>query len=182
LFLLLLLVALICFGAHTDWPKQEQTDELFYMSWGLSVQRTGNYLVPEYHGVERLQKPPLNYWLPLLSYKLFGYGLWQGRLPSVLAGVASVALIYWLGNLLFRNRRAALYAACALMSCYLVVSRSHTAHTDMVLGCLVLGAFCGFAAGLTRDVWWGSVLAWAFLGLAAMQKGPVGVLIPFTRS
>ncbi|HUJ08875.1 MAG TPA: glycosyltransferase family 39 protein [Verrucomicrobiae bacterium] len=178
-FVILLMTALLCFGIHNDWPGHEQSDELYYLTGGLLAERTGDYLIPSYHGQERLQKPPLNYWLVALSYRLFGRGLWQGRLPSVLAGVSSVALTWWLGLLLFRNRRVALYGACALMSSYVIISRAHTAHTDMVLGCLVLGSFCGFAVAFTRDAWWGSVLAWVFLGGATMTKGPIGFLIPF---
>lgn len=175
-----LAVAFLCYFLPFDQPGFEQSDELFYLVGGMTANETGDFLVPAYQGHVRFQKPPLNYWLIAASYRVFGVGAWQGRLPSVLAGVASVWLTWRLGLLLFASRRAALYAACALASCHLALDQAHLATTDGVLALFVLGSFFGFGSSLRDRSWWGLPLAWASMGAAMLQKGPVWALIPVT--
>lgn len=176
--LAVVLASFLCFGLPSDRPGFEQTDELFYLVGGLTAHETGGFLIPSYEGHARFEKPPLNYWLIALSYRAFGVGPWEGRLPSVLAGVSSVALTYWLGLLLFRSRRSGLCGACALLSCHLVLDQAHLATTDAVVTLFVLAAFCGFAASIQHRSRWGLVLAWVSMGAAMMQKGPVWALVP----
>src|SRR5207253_725641 len=56
------------------------------------------WLLPTNDGIPRLQKPPLLYWLIILSFKLFGVSAAAARLPGALATVASVALIFLIGE------------------------------------------------------------------------------------
>src|SRR5947208_9734136 len=56
------------------------------------------WLLPTNDGVPRLQKPPLLYWLIILSFKLFGVSAAAARLPVALAVVASVALVFLIGE------------------------------------------------------------------------------------
>ena len=55
-------------------------------------------LLPTNDGVPRLQKPPLLYWLTILSYKIFGINAAAARLPIALAIVATVALTFLIGK------------------------------------------------------------------------------------
>ena len=89
----------------------------------------------------------------------------------MLASVGSVALTWWLGLLLFKSRRSALYGACALLGCRLFLN--HSATTDAVLAFFVLTSFCGFASALVTGARWGLLLAWLGMGAAMLQKGPV---------
>ena len=102
---IVMLAALLCFGSHTGRPNFQTHDELFYMTGALAASETGDWLIPTYHGDVRLKKPPLQYWLVGISYRLFGVGAWQGRLPTVLAGVAAVGLVYWLIICISRSTR-----------------------------------------------------------------------------
>src|SRR5213594_5105332 len=56
------------------------------------------WLLPTNDGIPRLQKPPLLYWLIIVSFKLFGINAAAARLPGALAVVASVALIFLIGE------------------------------------------------------------------------------------
>src|SRR5207237_979756 len=49
-------------------------------------------------GIPRLQKPPLLYWLIIASYKILGVNEAAARLPVALAVVATVALIFLIGE------------------------------------------------------------------------------------
>src|SRR5690349_12676095 len=55
---------------------------------------SGDWAVPRYNGELRLQKPPLPYWLTAASYKVFGLNATAVRLPAVIFGLLSVALLF----------------------------------------------------------------------------------------
>src|SRR5207249_10451312 len=57
-----------------------------------------HWLLPTNNGAPRLQKPPLLYWLIIISFKLFGVNAAAARLPVALAVVASAALIFLIGE------------------------------------------------------------------------------------
>src|SRR5467141_3104724 len=55
------------------------------------------WLLPTNDGIPRLQKPPLLYWLIIISFKFFGINAAAARIPVALAVVALVALIFLIG-------------------------------------------------------------------------------------
>src|SRR5437762_4136203 len=57
-----------------------------------------DWLLPTNNGMPRLQKPPLLYWLIISSYKILGVNEAAARLPVALAVVATVALIFLIGE------------------------------------------------------------------------------------
>ena len=57
-----------------------------------------NWLLPTNDGIPRLQKPPLLYWVIIASYKILGVNEAAARLPVALAVVATVALIFLIGE------------------------------------------------------------------------------------
>src|SRR5205823_9895557 len=69
-----------------------------YAGAAKEMVETHQWLLPTNDGVPRLQKPPLLYWLIILSFKLFGVSAPAARLPVALAIVASVALIFLIGE------------------------------------------------------------------------------------
>src|SRR5207237_2203644 len=56
------------------------------------------WLLPTNNGIPRLQKPPLLYWLIIVSYKILGVNEAAARLPVALAVVATVTLIFLIGE------------------------------------------------------------------------------------
>jgi 4-amino-4-deoxy-L-arabinose transferase-like glycosyltransferase len=176
--LLLVAAALVPLVLHLDQRGDTQSDEKFYMVAALTMVESGQWLVPTYNDLPRLQKFPLQYWLVAGSYKLFGVGAWQARLPSVAAGAGTLILTYWLGVLLFDSRRAGLYGACALLSSTAFMQHAHWAVTDAPLALFTVATFCGFAATLVRGRRWGGLLAWVAMACAVMQKTPLSVIMP----
>ena len=57
-----------------------------------------NWLLPTNDGIPRLQKPPLLYWLIMMSYKVLGVNEAAARLPGALAVVATAALVFLIGE------------------------------------------------------------------------------------
>ncbi len=54
---------------------------------------THNPLMPRLDGMPYLEKPPIFYWLVMLSYKIFGIGKFAARLPSALAALGTLLVV-----------------------------------------------------------------------------------------
>src|SRR5947199_10148547 len=69
-----------------------------YAGAAREMVETHHWLLPTNDGLPRLQKPPLLYWLIIFSFKLFGVSAAAARLPVALAVVASVGLMFFVGE------------------------------------------------------------------------------------
>ncbi len=75
-------------------PMQAQ-DEAVYASSSFFMAAQGDWMTPRYLGRYALYKPPLYYWLSDMCVKILGRTALAIRIPSILAGAATVALIFW---------------------------------------------------------------------------------------
>ena len=109
--------------------------------WTLNVAR--NWIELDHYGhltEGQPRAPGLNAAFPVvapvaLSFRLFGIGVWQGRLPSVLYLLGSLALIFFLADRLYK-RTIAIGALFVLM----FVSGPAVFH-PLTLGRMVMGDF-----------------------------------------
>lgn len=105
-------------------------------------------------GFVTVDKPPVGFWLQVLSTKLFGYTPFAIFLPQALAGVLSVVLVYWLVRRHF-GRVAGLIAATALAlsPISVVTNRNNTIDSTLLL-VLLLAAWAAFRAIETDRLRW----------------------------
>lgn len=174
--LLLLVTALLLLGSGT--LPLVGPDEPRYVRVAVEMQRSGDWVTPRLQGRPWLEKPVLFYWLAGLSMRAFGEHAWAARLPIYAAGVALVGLTALLGARLF-GTGAGLHAGFVLGTSLLFFVYAHAAAMDMLLATSVtLGlGLCalrraGQAGPLAVDA------AAAAFGLAALAKGPLGLLLP----
>src|SRR6266436_6066524 len=109
------------------------------------------WLLPTNDGIPRLQKPPLLYWLIIASFKLFGVNAAAARLPVALAVVASVALIFLIGEKL-------------------------TDYWHGFIAGAIFCAVCGYQRRQHRRAWFAGF--WICSAFACLTKGLLGVLYP----
>ena len=170
--------ALFCWnvGGYDLWAP----DEPYFAEGAREMLVDGHWWVPHVNGTITTDKPPLFFWLiAVASAPLGEVSSWTARLPSILAGLGTVALIVWLASR-DRTLRSGAIAGGVFALTYLPWDKARTAQIDGVLCFLITGALAAFAA------WRGSVLAgsraglifWALAGAAVLAKGPVGVLVP----
>ncbi len=159
-------------GSSSLW----EPDEPRFAEASREMLERGDYLTPYFNGAPRFQKPPLLYWMQILSFQLFGINELGARVPVALCGAVSVLLIYLLG-LRFFTQRAALLAALALATTFRFVVYSRHGLTDVPVLMFMLAAFYGFARTLDEPTSSRrfALIAWASLGLAMLTKGPVGL-------
>ena len=131
------------------------------------------------------QKPPLYFWLAAGLGAPFGRVHEAiARLPSAVAGFASVLLTVWIGELLFRCRRPAILAAGMLATSFRFAFSARRVQLDVLLTAFELGAIGLFLhldarpGGLEQARRFPAAIAGlhACLGAAALVKGPVGWL------
>ncbi|TMK26178.1 MAG: glycosyltransferase family 39 protein, partial [Actinobacteria bacterium] len=105
-------------------------------------------------GSVSIDKPPIDLWFQVVSVKLFGFSSTTLKLPEILAGIASVPLIFAVVRKLW-SPAAGLAAALALavLPVDVITSRSDT--MDVVMMALILLAllFLVHAAETGRDRW-----------------------------
>lgn len=152
------------------------TTEARYGEIARKMLETGRWIVPQIdYGVPFWGKPPLSFWLTALSYKLIGVNEFAARLPSLLVGVATCALVYALA--LPRGRELALRATVVVATTALMMMSAGAVMTDpaMLLGTTL--AMVGFWLALTTGSRGWAYALFVGLAIGLLAKGPVAALL-----
>ncbi|KPV51696.1 hypothetical protein SE17_19750, partial [Kouleothrix aurantiaca] len=161
--------------------------------WTLSVART--WVERGFYGRlldGQLAPPGLEAAFPTtglvaLSFRLFGVGLWQGRLPIVLCMLAALALLCWLAGEFYNSKVAWATLFIALLTPVhpllnpLLIGRQVIAEMPMLA--FLLAGYAGLLLSLKRSPWWAIATAifWAIAVSTKLQAVPfwaISVLAP----
>jgi 4-amino-4-deoxy-L-arabinose transferase-like glycosyltransferase len=182
LFIVLALTAVLLLNGIWSYKEFVRAESYFALGARLMIER-GDWLTPHAPDEGLLNKPPLTYWLIGLSYKIMGPSYGAARLPSIIAALALLALIYWFG-LQTVGPRAGIIAASTLATSYLFFSFARMAMSDMLLTLFAATSILSFIALIRSNAATSRTLvavAYVTLGLAVLTKGPVAlalVLVP----
>lgn len=155
----------------------------------------GGLTIPRVQGRDRLNKPPLIYWLQAASAAVLTGGdprhdaIWMYRVPSLIAAIVTVLATWRIGLSMFDPRAAWLGAALLAVS-PVFVWEAHQARADHVMvACTTLAVWGlwtvwrgrGAAAApvtshLRRSVA-PALLLWLPLALGILTKGPIAPLV-----
>jgi len=140
--------------------------------------QSGQFLVPTLNGRPFLEKPPLSYWLQAASIDTFGYKPFAPRLPSALAGIATVLIFVFFLRKSPYQRWLVLITGTLLITMASFFGYTRTAGQDTLL-CfgisLALLSFYFVRESPNRSLW---VLFSIGIAIATMTKGIVGLAIP----
>jgi 4-amino-4-deoxy-L-arabinose transferase-like glycosyltransferase len=178
-FLLLLGVAGVMLTAHLGDEGLTDPDESAYAESVREMAERGDWLVPHLYGEPLLDKPILFYWVMGASFRIFGENELAARLPSILAALVLLLAVRRLGVLIYRSQTAGWIAAFILLASPQFVVMGRAAVTDMILTAFcTLGILCYLETlGEPRHRLLPLAGAACF-GLAALTKGPLGLLLP----
>src|SRR6266480_3014055 len=150
-----------------------------YAGAAREMVETHHWLLPTNDGVPRLQKPPLLYWLIIFSFKLFGVNAAAARLPAALAVVASVGLIFLIGEKLTDYWRGFIAGLIYLSFCgtFLLarIVMPEPLVSALIAGTILCG-LCGYQRRRHRRAWFAGF--WACSALACLTKGLLGIVYP----
>jgi len=136
-FMLLALVVLAAgIGLRDPWPPDEPRFTLV----ARQMFESGQWLFPHRGHELYADKPPLLMWCEALLFALFG-GHWRTAflLPSLLAGLGTLIVVYHTGRRLW-NARIGLQAAALLLASYQFVAVVRHAQIDpLLLFCITAG-------------------------------------------
>lgn len=141
---------------------------------GFSGERPGDWLTPRFLGRYALYKPPLFYWLSAIAIKILGPIPFALRSPSLVAGAATVALIFLWILRSAASSVTALTGALLLLSSHLFFVISRTGLMDALLTFETALAMFALAMDSKLESRWA---LWSFsvaAGAALMTKGVAG--------
>jgi 4-amino-4-deoxy-L-arabinose transferase-like glycosyltransferase len=155
-----------------------EPDEGRYAQIPREMLERGDWVVPHLQGQPYLDKPPLLYWLVMLSYQAFGVAEGPARLIPALAVHATILLLYLLGRRSL-GERSAFWGAIFLtvapgfagMGRLLIMDGLLTLWVTLAL----LATFEAVRGERFRVGWW--YLAAMAAGLGVLTKGPIPLLL-----
>jgi len=139
----------------------------------------GDWVVMYQDGIRYLEKAPLHYWMVAVSYKLFGQGAFQTRLPLVLSVAGLVLMVYFFARRFF-GETAAFYSGLIICTSVGPWLFTRVMVPEAIFALQLTTLFYLFLRGWqgsldTRVAYWGASLVMA---LAALTLGLIGVLFP----
>jgi 4-amino-4-deoxy-L-arabinose transferase-like glycosyltransferase len=165
------LAILVGVGNGTFW----EPDEPRFAEATRQMFARGDFLTPYLNGAPRFEKPILFYWTQAAAFTTFGDNEFSARLPSALAGLGIVVVLYLIGAQI-ASRRAALIAALVMATMFRFVTFARIGLTDIPVMFFVVAALYGFVRAVHQPSSAWPLVAWGCIGLGVLTKGPVGLL------
>lgn len=167
---MLLLAAVLALGFDLGGYALFDPDEGRNAEVAREMAETNDYVLPHLDGLPYLDKPVVYFAAAALVMEVLGPTETAARLPAYLFTLATLVVVIWIVGRRW-GRDPAWLAAIALATMPMVLAYARTTIFDSTL------SFCTTLAILA---FWDErpVLAWAAIGLGAITKGPVAILIP----
>lgn len=165
---LALFLFLLNLGGYDLWPA----DEPRYAQVAREMLHSGDWLVPRVNGETYLEKPPLLMWCQAALSLPFGdVNEWTARMPSAIAGAATVVITYLLALRLF-GAGTAWWSAIILLTMQRFWWQARTGQIDMLLTAFLLGAlYALWRWHEERRPGW-LVLVYSCMAAGLLAKGP----------
>ena len=152
-------------------------DEAWYAGISKNMLLRGDFITPFWNNAPYFDKGPLYHWLSVLTFKIIPHWEIAARLPSALAGIGCVVLVYLLGKILF-NRKTGIISSLVLGSTIGFLYRTRTGNLDAMVVFLILASFLFFFFAQKNPKYF--LLLGFSLGLLFLTKTALVVLPLFT--
>jgi 4-amino-4-deoxy-L-arabinose transferase-like glycosyltransferase len=161
-------------GANLDIME---IDAAQYAHISLEMLRSGEFLQVFQRHEDYLDKPPLLFWVSTLSFKLFGVGSWQYKLPSILFSLIGVFSTFKLGQRLYSSKIGH-HAAMIFGGSLAMIMINNDVKTDTILVASIVFSIWMLISYIQTQQW--RYLIGAAFGIAAamLTKGPIGLMMP----
>ena len=180
-------------------------DEPRYAQVAREMLERRDLVTPTLGGLPWFEKPPLLYWMMILSYRLLGVTEYAARIGPALCGLLTGVFVYWTARAVensarqldirnFEHEAIARWSTLVWFSSLGAIGFSRAASFDIVLTMTVAGAFAFFANYLLRTNTQSETFSkplnrdpktilligfYFFAGLSTLAKGLIGLVIIF---
>mgnify|MGYP002630591402 CR=1 FL=1 len=161
-------------GANLD---VMEVDAAQYASISLEMLKSGEFLQVLDRGQDYLDKPPLLFWLSAVSFKFFGVGSWQYKLPSILFSLLAIFSTFKLGKRLY-NAKIGHHAAMILGGSLAMIMISNDIKTDTILVSSIVFSIWMLVSYLESHHLKYILGAAIGISIAILTKGPIGLMMP----
>ncbi len=177
-----ILVGPFALSFHMHYP-----DEMYYTDAAVKMLQNGDYLTTYLGSGElRFKKPIGTYWAVIAGFKLFGMNAFASRFFFLIAGALTVGLTYWLGKILFEDRKIAGLSALIIAANPVLIFSATRSIPDVLLVMAMTASAVGFA-GLIRYgneapkkflwiLYLSLAIAFEVKGLPALALGGLGLV------
>lgn len=155
-------------------------DEINFAESAREMMVSGNYFQVQINFQPFWEKPPLFFWMQVLSMKVFGVNEFAARFPNALCGIATLLIIFHIGKRIFNVRMGYWWVLCFIGS-FTPHLYFKSAIIDPTFNLFIfLGIYQIYRASLLEK---GNTrlgiyaLAGMFLGLAVLTKGPAAAAV-----
>lgn len=183
---------LIVIGALLFFPELGSVnlfdwDELMPAESSREMLVTGNYEMVQIDYQPFYEKPPLFFWIQATSMKYFGVNELGARLPNAVIGILTMLVLFAVGRNVYKSQLgvlwALLFAASILPQFYFRSGFMHPLYDLLTF----LSIFYLFKITAINDFeprkvqnlkrWRNLFLSGIFMGMAALVKGPAGIVV-----
>ncbi|MCE9598735.1 MAG: glycosyltransferase family 39 protein [Spirochaetia bacterium] len=171
LLLLFSLIFLLPGTGGKDSPGQG--DEAMHIVTVQESLYAKSYLIPVLDGIPNYYKPPLLFWAGMATESLFGHSLLGARMPSVLFGMGTVVLIYYLMVYWGVARWAAFVSALAYLCTIGVMKFARLLMMEQGMAFFFVLFVHLFLIFYRTNSIWALVSAALVSGIAFLFKGPI---------
>ncbi|GAB4258919.1 MAG: phospholipid carrier-dependent glycosyltransferase [Vicingaceae bacterium] len=153
-------------------------DEINFAEAAREMIVTGNYSTVQINFEPFWEKPPLFFWLQVISMKIFGVNEFAARFPNAICGIVSLLVLFKVGKKLVDEKFGLIWSltyAASLLPHFYFKSGIIDPWFNLFI---FLGCYFLIKVHLSEDkAISNSLFSGLFTGLAVMTKGPVGFLI-----
>ena len=157
-------------------------DETRYVNMSRDMFFLKDYVTPYLNFENFLEKPPLYFWLNVITYHVFNdTGVFVSRLSTALLAAFSVFFTYFFGAKTMQSKAYGLICAFVLLSSVWFLLLSHIAILDMGFMTFSMAAiYCAILSEFSKEqnkkfCWY---FAYLFMALSVLAKGLIGIIIP----
>ena len=164
-------------------------DEVNFAEISREMIVTNDFLSVQVNFQPFFEKPPLFFWIQVVSMKLFGINEFAARFPNAIVGIITLLVLYRMGSFLF-NRRFGFIWSMVYFGSILPHLYFKSGIIDPLFNLFIFSGIYYFLKfkwkreylndlTLTKSRLFYLVISGLFIGLAVLTKGPVAYLIVF---
>ncbi len=174
-FLFLFIVFIVLIAGLGSYGLAE-TSEARYAEISREMFIYGDYLNPELLGIFHFHKPPIAYYITTLGYQIFGINEFGARFFLQFAVIIQLLLVYYIADLLYKDKRIAFMAGLVYFALPIVLISSRNLTTDAYLTTFILAAIYCWQVYSFKVKLIFLYFFYILIGLALLTKGPVALL------